>query len=207
MATRKKSRRKAKKAKAKARPKTRSKATKRTKKLRTTKKARRRTPAAKRAPKAPAKVASATRLPDLTLAATGGKSIRLSDLKGKNVVLYFYPKDDTPGCTTEGCDIRDHFADYARRNAIVLGVSRDSVASHENFKAKFNFPFDLVSDPDEKLCRAFDVIRQKSLYGRTYMGIDRSTFIFDSSGKLRKAFRGVKVPGHTDEILNALDTL
>jgi len=189
MATKKKSRRKTKKAKTKIRPKKVRKTTKRT------------------AAKATAKSKSATQLPDLALATTGGKTIRLSNLKGKNVVLYFYPKDDTPGCTTEGCDIRDHFAEFARLNAIVLGVSRDSVASHENFKAKFRFPFDLVSDPDEKLCRAFDVIRQKSLYGRTYMGVDRSTFLFDTTGKLRKEFRGVKVPGHIDEILHELGKL
>jgi len=204
MATKKRSRRKAKKAKAKSRPKKTRKAARRTKAVKTT---RRKSATVKRVPKTPAKAKSATQLPDLTLATTGGKSVRLSGLKGKNVVLYFYPKDDTPGCTTEGCDIRDHFADFGRRNTVVLGVSRDSVASHENFKAKFRFPFDLVSDPDEKLCRAFDVIRQKSLYGRTYMGVDRSTFIFDTTGKLRKEFRGVKVPGHIDEILDELDKL
>jgi len=203
MATKKKSRHKTKKAKTKIRPKKARKTTKRT----AAKTTQRRTATAKRAAKATAKSKSATQLPDLALATTGGKTIRLSDLKGKNVVLYFYPKDDTPGCTTEGCDIRDHFAEFARLNAIVLGVSRDSVASHENFKAKFRFPFDLVSDPDEKLCRAFDVIRQKSLYGRTYMGVDRSTFIFDTTGKVRKEFRGVKVPGHIDEILHELSKL
>ena len=204
MATKKKSRRKTKKAKTKVRSKKARKTTKRSKAVKSTK---RKAAAAKRAPKAPARSKSATQLPDLTLATTGGKTIRLSDLKGKNVVLYFYPKDDTPGCTTEGCDIRDHFTEFGQRNTVVLGVSRDSVASHENFKAKFNFPFDLVSDPEEKLCRAFDVIRQKSLYGRTYMGVDRSTFIFDTTGKLRKEFRGVKVPGHIDEILHELGKL
>jgi len=203
MATKKKSRHKTKKAKTKIRLTKARKTTKR----KATKTTQRRTATAKRAVNATVKSKSATQLPDLTLTTTGGKTIRLSDLKGKNVVLYFYPKDDTPGCTTEGCDIRDHFADFARLNAIVLGISRDSVASHENFKAKFRFPFDLVSDPDEKLCRAFDVIRQKSLYGRTYMGVDRSTFIFDTTGKVRKEFRGVKVPGHIDEILHELSKL
>ncbi len=152
-------------------------------------------------------VTSATTLPDMEVQTTNGGRLRLSSLKGKNVVLYFYPKDDTPGCTVEGCDIRDRFANFQQLNAVVLGVSRDDLGSHERFKAKFGFPFELVTDPDEKLCRAFNVIQQKSLYGKTYMGVDRSTFIFDKGGKLRKEFRGVKVEGHADEILNALKAL
>jgi peroxiredoxin Q/BCP len=152
-------------------------------------------------------IASATTLPDLEVQTTNGGRLRLSSLKGKNVVLYFYPKDDTPGCTVEGCDIRDRFGNFQQLNAVVLGVSRDDLGSHERFKAKFGFPFELVTDPDEKLCRAFNVIQQKSLYGKTYMGVDRSTFIFDKSGKLRKEFRSVKVEGHADEILNTLKAL
>lgn len=146
-------------------------------------------------------------LPNIEVETTGGGRLRLSDLKGKNVVLYFYPKDDTPGCTTEGCDIRDRYADFRGLDAVVYGVSRDGVDSHERFKSKFGFPFELIADPDEELCRTFGVIRQKSLYGRTYMGVDRSTFIFDKTGALRKAFRGVKVTGHADEILEELRKL
>jgi peroxiredoxin Q/BCP len=154
---------------------------------------------------APAKTPAS--LPDIELETTGGRRLNLSSLAGKNVVLYFYPKDDTPGCTTEGCDIRDRFAQFQRHDTVVLGVSRDSVASHEKFKSKFGFPFELVSDPDEKLCRRFDVIRKKSLYGREYMGVDRSTFVFDKQGKLRKEYRGVKVDGHADELLAVLNQL
>lgn len=155
---------------------------------------------------APAPVASAKELPDLELQATGGP-LRLSSLKGKNVVLYFYPKDDTPGCTTEGCDVRDNYGAFQQLDTVVLGVSRDSVESHDKFKAKYNFPFQLVSDPDEKLCRTFGVIREKTNYGKTYMGVDRSTFIFDKTGALRKEFRGVSVPGHVDQILEEVRRL
>jgi len=146
-------------------------------------------------------------LPSIEVETTSGGRLSLADLKGKNVVLYFYPKDDTPGCTTEGCDIRDHFAEFQKLNAVVYGVSRDHIDSHERFKAKFGFPFELISDPDERLCRAFGVTQQKSLYGRTYMGIDRSTFIFDRTGVLRQSFRGVKVPGHVDQLLDELRKL
>jgi len=153
------------------------------------------------------KAASPSTLPAITVRTTSGGQFSLADLKGKNVVLYFYPKDDTPGCTTEGCDIRDHFAEFQQLNAVVYGVSRDGIDSHERFKAKFGFPFELISDPDEKLCRAFGVIQQKSLYGRTYMGVDRSTFIFDKAGTLRQSFRGVKVSGHVDQLLDELRKL
>ncbi len=146
-------------------------------------------------------------LPDIEVATTSGGRVRLSDLKGKNVVLYFYPKDDTPGCTAESCDIRDRFPQFQNSDTVVYGVSRDNVDSHEKFKSKFSFPFELISDPDEILCRAFDVIRKKSLYGREYMGIDRSTFIFDKQGQLRKEFRSVQVAGHADEILNEINKL
>ena len=166
----------------------------------------------RRAGAAPAKSAvpatpSITALPPIEVETTGGQRLRLSDLKGRNVVLYFYPKDDTPGCTTEGCEIRDHYDEFTRHDAVVYGVSRDGLASHERFKSKFGFPFELIADPDEKLCRAFGVMREKSLYGRTYLGVDRSTFVFDKAGLLRKEFRGVKVPGHVEQVLEELRRL
>lgn len=146
-------------------------------------------------------------VPDAEIQITGGKTLRLHDLKGQYAVLYFYPKDDTPGCTLEGQDFRDRHAQIEKLKAVVYGVSRDSLASHEKFKAKFKFPFDLVSDPDEKLCRLFDVIREKSLYGKKYMGVDRSTFILDKDGVLRKEFRSVKVKGHVDEVIEEIRKL
>jgi peroxiredoxin Q/BCP len=167
--------------------------------------------AARSMPKAPAAVPAesegVTSLPNLVVETTGGQRLRLSDLKGQPVVLYFYPKDDTPGCTMEACDLRDNYDEFQSREVVVLGVSRDSPASHESFKTKHRLPFDLISDPDEKLCRAFGVIREKSLYGQQYLGIERSTFIFDKDGVLRQEFRGVKVPGHVAEILMELDSL
>ncbi len=135
--------------------------------------------------------------------ATGDKTIALKDLTGKKVVLYFYPKDNTPGCTTEGQNFRDAKAKFTRQNTIILGVSRDSIKKHENFKAKQNFNFDLLSDEDESLCQQFDVIKLKKLYGREYMGIDRSTFLIDTDGALIREWRGVKVKGHVDEVLLA----
>lgn len=146
-------------------------------------------------------------LPKLEVQTTAGQTLKLSDLKGRRVVLYFYPKDDTPGCTLEGCDFRDRHVEFLRRNAVVLGVSRDSLVSHERFRAKFGFPFGLVADADEKLCRALNVIRPKTLYGRKYLGVERSTFVFDETGRLRHAFRGVKVPGHVQQVLDTLDSL
>jgi peroxiredoxin Q/BCP len=143
-------------------------------------------------------------VPDLKVAATGGQSFKLSDLRGHKVVLYFYPRDNTPGCTTEGLDFAAQHAKFRRRDAVVLGVSRDSLASHEKFREKFKFPFDLISDEDEKLCRAFDVIKQKNMYGKKVLGIERSTFIIDANGVLRKEFRKVKVAGHVEEVLEAL---
>jgi peroxiredoxin Q/BCP len=141
---------------------------------------------------------------DFKCAATGNQTIQLKSLRGKNVVIYFYPKDATPGCTTEGQDFRDLHTKFKRQNTVILGVSRDSVASHEKFKAKQEFPFDLLSDPEEKLCKQFDVIKEKSLYGRKFMGIERSTFLIDENGKLRKEWRKVKVKGHADEVLDAV---
>jgi peroxiredoxin Q/BCP len=147
------------------------------------------------------------KLPDLTLPATGGKDIALKDYKGKALVVYFYPKDNTPGCTQEGIDLRDLYKDFVKAGAEVVGVSRDSVRSHENFAAKYKFPFTLLSDGDEKMCKAFDVIKEKSLYGRKYMGVDRSTFLFGADGKLKHAWREVKVKGHAIEVLEAVKAL
>jgi peroxiredoxin Q/BCP len=140
-------------------------------------------------------------VPDIEVHATDNQTFRLSDLEGKNVVLYFYPKDNTPGCTTEGQDFRDQYEAFRKLKTEVFGISRDSLKSHEGFKAKQCFPFDLISDPDEKLCRLFDVIREKSLYGRKYLGIERSTFIIDKKGILRREYRGVKVDGHVANVL------
>jgi peroxiredoxin Q/BCP len=147
------------------------------------------------------------KLPDLTLPASGGKDISLKDLKGKAVVLYFYPKDNTPGCTQEGIDFRDLHKDFTKAGAVLLGVSRDSVRSHDNFVDKYKLTFPLLSDGEEKLCKAFDVIVEKSLYGRKYMGVDRSTFLFDKAGALKREWRGVKVKGHAAEVLDAVKAL
>ena len=154
-----------------------------------------------------AKVAIGKKVPAFKLAATGDREISLADCKGKNLVLYFYPKDNTPGCTTEGQDFRDRINTFRRRNTLVLGVSRDSLKSHENFRAKQKFPFDLLSDSDEKLCRLFDVIKEKNMYGRKVMGIERSTFLIDDRGVLRRKWRKVKVAGHVDEVLEAIREL
>jgi len=135
--------------------------------------------------------------------ATGEKTVSLNELAGKKVVLYFYPKDSTPGCTTEGQDFRDAKAKFTRQNTVILGVSRDSMKRHENFKAKQNFNFDLLSDVDESLCKQFDVIKLKKLYGKEYMGIERSTFLISVDGVLLEEWRGVKVKGHVDEVLAA----
>jgi peroxiredoxin Q/BCP len=143
---------------------------------------------------------------DFRCASTGGE-VRLKDYRGKHVVLYFYPKDSTPGCTQEGQEFRDLNAVFRRQNAVIFGASRDSLAAHEKFRTKFDFPFDLLSDPHEKLCRQFDVIREKSLYGRKYMGVERSTFLIDAAGKLRGEWRNVKVGGHAAEVLEAVKAL
>jgi peroxiredoxin Q/BCP len=142
--------------------------------------------------------------PDFKCPATGDQTIHLKSLRGKKVVIYFYPKDSTPGCTTEGQDFRDLHAKFKRQNAVILGVSRDSLASHEKFKAKQKFPFELLSDPDEALCKKYDVIKEKTLYGRKFMGIERSTFLIDERGKLREEWRKVKVKGHAAEVLEAV---
>ena len=153
------------------------------------------------------KVTLGKKVPDFRLPATGGREIRLADLKGSNVVLYFYPKDSTPGCTLEGQDFRDRHARFRRLNTVILGISRDSLAAHEKFREKQNFPFELLSDADEKVCRLFDVIKEKNMYGRKVMGVERSTFLIDAAGVLRAEWRKVKVPGHADEVLAAVKAL
>ena len=144
---------------------------------------------------------------DFNAAATSGQQVSLSALKGQQVVIYFYPKDSTPGCTTEGQGFRDRYPQFQAANTVVFGVSRDGIKSHENFKCKQAFPFELISDKDEALCQLFDVIKLKKLYGKEYLGIDRSTFLIDSQGVLRREWRGVKVPGHVDEVLAAAQAL
>ena len=144
---------------------------------------------------------------DFQIAATSEKTVKLSDLKGKQLVIYFYPKDSTPGCTTEGQGFRDHYADFQAANTEIFGVSRDSLKSHENFKAKQGFPFELLSDKDEALCQLFDVIKLKKLYGKEYLGVDRSTFLIDKDGVLRHEWRGVKVPGHVEAVLEQAKAL
>ncbi len=153
------------------------------------------------------KISVDRKVPDFRLPATGDQDIALSDLRGKRVVIYFYPKDSTPGCTTEGQDFRDRINTFRRRKTVVLGISRDSIKSHENFKASQQFPFDLLSDADEKACRLFDVIREKNMYGKKVMGIERSTFLIDENGVLRREWRKVKVPGHVEEVLEAISEL
>ena len=153
------------------------------------------------------KVSIGKKVPDFSLPATGEQDITLSDFRGKNVVVYFYPKDSTSGCTTEGQDFRDHINTFKRRNTVILGISRDSIKSHENFKAKQNFPFELLSDADEKACKLFDVIKEKNMYGRKVMGIERSTFLIDTNGTLQKEWRKVKVDGHVDAVLEAAKEL
>ena len=143
---------------------------------------------------------------DVAVAATGG-TFKLSDHRDKTVVLYFYPKDNTPGCTTEGAEFRDAYPQFRKAGAIVVGCSRDSLKSHEGFKAKMEFPFELISDPDEKLCQQFGVIKMKNMYGKQVRGIERSTFVIDGTGKLVREWRGVRVPGHVDEALAFVKTL
>jgi peroxiredoxin Q/BCP len=144
---------------------------------------------------------------NFSLPATGDKTLKLADFKGKNLVIYFYPKDSTPGCTAEGQDFRDRHAAFGAVGTEILGVSRDSLKSHENFKEKQKFPFDLLADADETLCRQFDVIHEKNMYGRKVMGVARSTFLIDAEGILRWEWRGVRVKGHADEVLEAARSL
>ena len=146
------------------------------------------------------------KVPDFTAPATGG-DFRLSAHKGRTVVLYFYPKDNTPGCTTEGAQFRDLHRKFEKAGAVVAGVSRDSLRSHENFKAKMGFPFQLVSDPEEALCKQFGVIKMKNMYGRQVRGIERSTFVIDAKGNLAREWRGIKVPGHAQQVLDFVTSL
>jgi len=138
---------------------------------------------------------------------TGGAETALADYRGKTLVLYFYPKASTPGCTQEGKDFTEAIAKLRRQSAVILGVSRDSLKAQENFKAKQGFPFDLVADTEEKMCEAFDVIKMKNMYGKQVRGIERSTFLIDADGVLRREWRGVKVKGHVDEVLEAVKAL
>jgi len=146
-------------------------------------------------------------VPDFSLPATGGGTFRLSEHRGKKLVLYFYPKDNTPGCTTEGMQFRDLHMNFSRAGCDIYGISRDSLRSHENFKAKLHFPFALLADADEQVCKQFGVIKLKNMYGRQVRGIERSTFVIDGEGRLAREWRGVKVPGHAQEVLDFVKTL
>ena len=145
--------------------------------------------------------------PDFELPSTGNKVFHLAQASGRNLVIYFYPKDDTPGCTTEGQQFRDAYAEFAKLDCDIVGISRDSIKSHENFKMKMDFPFELLSDADETACKLFDVIKMKNMYGKQVRGIERSTFVLDAKGTLQREWRGVKVPGHVQEVLDFVKTL
>lgn len=145
-------------------------------------------------------------VPDFEAPATGG-DFKLSALKGRKVVLYFYPKDNTPGCTTEGQNFRDKYAEFRAAGAEIFGISRDSLKSHAGFKAKMAFPFELISDPDEKVCLMFDVMKLKNMYGKQVRGVERSTFLVDADGKVAREWRGVKVAGHVDEVLETVKSI
>jgi thioredoxin-dependent peroxiredoxin len=145
--------------------------------------------------------------PDFTLPTDDGGKVSLKNLKGKKLVLYFYPKDDTPDCTTEACAFRDALPDFSKVKAAIVGVSKDSVASHDKFKTKFKLPFPLASDEDGKVCEAYDTWVEKSMYGKTYMGIERSTFLIDETGVIRNIWRKVKADGHAAEVLKAAEAL
>jgi len=146
-------------------------------------------------------------VPDFQLPATSSKTFQLSEYAGKNVVIYFYPKDSTPGCTTQGIQFRDAYAQFQALNTEIFGISRDSLKSHENFKAKFTFPFELLSDTEELACSLFNVIKMKNMYGKQVRGIERSTFVIDANGKLVKEWRGVKVDGHAAEVLSFIQAM
>ncbi len=146
-------------------------------------------------------------VPQFTAPMTGEQAFDLSQFSGKTIVLYFYPKDNTPGCTTESIAFRDHYAAFTAANAVVFGISRDSLRSHDGFKSKLDLPFELISDPDETLCQLFNVMKLKNMYGKQVRGIERSTFVIDGNGKLVKEWRGVKVAGHVEEVLKAITNL
>ena len=145
-----------------------------------------------------------SKAPDFKAETDSGEQVSLKDFRGKTVVLYFYPKDDTTGCTKEACDFRDNFARLKKAGVVVLGVSPDSVKKHEKFKEKYELPFTLVSDPDKTICGLYDVWKEKSMYGRKYMGVERSTFVIDENGKIKALWRKVKVPGHVEEVMEAV---
>jgi peroxiredoxin Q/BCP len=153
------------------------------------------------------KVTLDKKVPAFSRPASGGKSWKLADAAGKKLVLYFYPKDDTSGCTKEGEAFRDLYPAFKKANTVVIGVSPDSVASHDKFKEKMSFPFELLADEDRSVCELFEVYKEKSMYGRKYMGVERSTFLLDADGVLRREWRKVKVPGHADEVLAAAKSL
>jgi peroxiredoxin Q/BCP len=144
---------------------------------------------------------------DFELPSTGDTTFKLSDHRGKNVVVYFYPKDNTSGCTLEGQEFRDLYSDFGKANTIVVGISRDSIKSHEGFKASHGFPFELLADTDEKVCELFGVMKLKNMYGKQVRGVERSTFVFDAKGRLVKSWRGLKAPGHAAEVLGFVQTL
>jgi len=146
-------------------------------------------------------------VPDFSAAMTGQASFSLSAFRGKNLILYFYPKDNTPGCTAESIDYRDLYPEFQKANAEIIGISRDSIRSHDNFKAKLELPFPLISDPDESVCNLFGVMKTKKMYGKPARGIQRSTFLIDPAGRLVKEWRGVSVPGHVEEVLQAVQAL
>ncbi len=146
-------------------------------------------------------------VPDFSLPATDGKMFRLSEQRGKTLVLYFYPKDNTPGCTEEGIQFRDHYVEFQAANCDIYGISRDSMRSHESFKAKMSFPFDLLSDADESVCEMFGVMKLKNMYGKQVRGIERTTFVIDGNGVMRKEWRGVKVPEHSQAVLDFVKAL
>ena len=150
------------------------------------------------------KVQVGKKVPDFRAVLDNEETFKPSENKGKNLVIYFYPKDNTPGCTKEGEDFRDNYNVFKKLNTEVIGVSKDSVISHQKFITKFNFPFNLISDEDEKVCNLFDVIKEKNMYGRKYMGIERSTFLIDANGKLVKEWRKVRVKGHVDDVLESI---
>ena len=153
------------------------------------------------------KVKIGNKVPAFTSILDDGSNLKSTDLKGKYVVIYFYPKDSTPGCTKEGEDFRDFHKEFKKNDSLIFGVSRDSVASHEKFKKKYNFPFNLISDEEESLCNIFDVIKEKNMYGRKYMGIERSTFLIDKKGMLVHEWRKVKVKNHAQEVLDTLKNI
>jgi peroxiredoxin Q/BCP len=146
-------------------------------------------------------------VPDFELPSTGDKTFRLSQQRGRTLVLYFYPKDNTPGCTEEGIQFRDRYTEFQNANCSIYGISRDSVRSHEGFKAKMTFPFDLLSDADERVCEMFGVMKMKNMYGKKVRGVERSTFVIDRAGVVRKEWRGVRVPDHAQAVLDVVKTL